>query len=94
MSRRAVWLFVALAAVVAALAVWWATRPPTVPAVTLRAAPLVRTLQFSARVATPSRVDVGSTLTGRVVQVAVDEGAQVRKGELLVRLERDRKSVV
>jgi len=89
MSRRAVWLFVALAAVVAALAVWWATRPPTVPAVTLRAAPLVRTLQFSARVATPSRVDVGSTLTGRVVQVAVDEGAQVRKGELLVRLESD-----
>jgi HlyD family secretion protein len=31
-------------------------------------APLVRTLQFSARVATLSRVDVGSTITGRVAR--------------------------
>jgi len=52
-------------------------------------APLVRTLQFSARVATASRVEVGSTLTGRVLQIAVDEGAQVKAGDLLVRLESD-----
>ena len=50
-------------------------------------APLVQTLQFSARVATASRVDVGSTLTGRVLQVAVAEGAQVKAGDVLVRLE-------
>jgi len=52
-------------------------------------APLVRTLQFSARVATLSRVDVGSTVTGRVAQVRVNEGAQVRQGEVLVQLESD-----
>ena len=52
-------------------------------------APLVRTLQFSARVATLSRVDVGSTVTGRVAQVLVTEGAQVRKDEVLVQLESD-----
>ena len=52
-------------------------------------APLVRTLQFSARVATLSRVDVGSTLTGRVLQVAVLEGAQVKQGDVLIRLESD-----
>jgi HlyD family secretion protein len=52
-------------------------------------APLVRTLQFSARVATASRVDVGSTLTGRVLQVAVAEGAMVKAGDVLVRLESD-----
>lgn len=52
-------------------------------------APLVRTLQFSARVATASRVEVGSTLTGRVLQVAVAEGAQVKAGDVLVRLESD-----
>jgi HlyD family secretion protein len=51
--------------------------------------PLVRTLQFSGRVATLSRVDVGSTLTGRVVQVDVVEGARVKKGDVLVRLESD-----
>ena len=52
-------------------------------------APLVRSLQFSARVATLSRVDVGSTLTGRVLQVAVAAGAMVKSGDLLVRLESD-----
>jgi HlyD family secretion protein len=40
-------------------------------------------------VATFSRVDVGSTLTGRVLEVVVDQGAQVSKGEVLVRLETD-----
>lgn len=50
---------------------------------------MVRTLQFSARVATLSRVDVGSTVTGRVAQVLVTEGAQVRKDEVLVQLESD-----
>lgn len=47
----------------------------------------MRTLQFSARVATASRVDVGSTLTGRVREVLVREGAQVKAGDVLVRLE-------
>lgn len=52
-------------------------------------APLVRTLQFSARVATASRVELGSTLTARVLTVAVAEGAQVKAGDVLVRLESD-----
>jgi HlyD family secretion protein len=60
-----------------------------VPAVGARAAPLVRTLQFSARVATASRVELGSTLTGRVLEVAVAEGALVKAGDMLVRLESD-----
>ena len=57
--------------------------------VQLQPAPLVRTLQFSARVATLSRVDVGSTIIGRAAQVLVTEGAQVRKGDALLRLELD-----
>lgn len=88
MSRRLLISISVLAAVlVAAFAVWWMTRAPSAPAVAARMAPLVRTLQFSARVATASRVDVGSTLTGRVVQVPVAEGAQVKAGDVLVRLE-------
>ncbi|WP_026436188.1 efflux RND transporter periplasmic adaptor subunit [Acidovorax sp. JHL-9] len=90
MKRR--WLAVALgsavllvAAGVAALAL----RGPQVDALTVQSAPLVRTLQFSARVATLSRADVGSTVTGRVAQVRVREGAQVRQGEVLVQLESD-----
>lgn len=89
MTRRSLLAFAALATVAAVWVGWWVTRAPTVPAVSLRMAPLVRILQFSARVATLSRVDVGSTLTGRVVQVAVLEGAQVKQGDVLIRLESD-----
>ena len=62
-------------------------RGPQVEVIELHRAPLVRTLQFSARVATLSRVDVGSTVTGRVAEVAVLQGATVRAGDILVRLE-------
>jgi len=90
MLRRHLISAAVLAAVLlAAFAAWWMTRAPLVPAVSARMAPLVRTLQFSARVATASRVEVGSTLTGRVLQVAVSEGAQVKAGDVLVRLESD-----
>ncbi|SEA10918.1 efflux RND transporter periplasmic adaptor subunit [Acidovorax soli] len=90
MKRR--WLAVALGAavlVVAAGVAAWVLRGPQVDALTVQSAPLVRTLQFSARVATLSRADVGSTVTGRVAQVRVREGAQVRQGEVLVQLESD-----
>lgn len=90
MSNRSVLTTVALAAVLfAALATWWTTRAPLVAAVSARMAPLVRTLQFSARVATASRVELGSTLTGRVLSVAVAEGDRVKAGDVLVRLESD-----
>ncbi len=89
MPRRLILTLAALATLLAGSLAWWTTRAPTVPAVSLRAAPLVRTLQFSGRVATLSRVDAGSTLTGRVLQVAVAAGAQVKQGDVLVRLESD-----
>ena len=86
------WLAWALGAavLVAAVAMGAATlRGPQVDALVVQSAPLVRTLQFSARVATLSRVDVGSTVTGRVAQVRVMEGAPVRQGDVLVQLESD-----
>jgi len=89
-NRR--WLAWALGAAVllAAVAMGAATlRGPQVDALVVPSAPLVRTLQFSARVATLSRVEVGSTVTGRVAQVRVTEGAAVRQGDVLVQLESD-----
>lgn len=89
LSRRWGWIAVlAVLALLAAVAVVL-LRPPLVSALEVRPAPLVRTLQFSARVATVSRVDVGATLTGRVRRVLVEEGAQVRAGQPLVELEED-----
>ncbi|KRC10009.1 RND transporter [Hydrogenophaga sp. Root209] len=79
------------AGVLLLLAFWagWLWRHPKVDAVELRSAPLVRSLQFSARVATLSRVEIGSTITGRVQAVLVEEGANVRRGDVLLRLESD-----
>ena len=89
-KRRWLWIVGAAALVTLAIVIGWLKlRAPTVDALELRQTPLVRTLQFSARVATLSRVDIGSTVTGRVAQVLVAEGAQVRKGDVLIRLESD-----
>ena len=87
MSRRLLIGLFVFVALVAAAATWWFNRVPAAAALVVQAGPLIRTLQFSARVATASRVDVGATLTGRVLQVAVAEGTAVRQGALLVRLE-------
>lgn len=73
-----------LALAYAGVQVW---RGPQVPAVALQAQPLVRTLQFSARVETRSRVHVGSTMVGRVEQVLVREADAITPGQLLVQLE-------
>lgn len=91
MTRRFLWLSsgVLLALFALALLAWWNGRPPPVSSISASQAPLVRTLQFSARVATSSRVEVGSTLTARVREVLVSEGANVAVGDVLVRLDSD-----
>ncbi len=89
MIRRTTYVIAAVVVLATASGGWWMTRATTASGFSIRMSPLVRTLQFSARVATTSRVDIGSTVTGRVTQVAVVEGAQVKKGSALVRLESD-----
>lgn len=88
-ARKRWWLSLVAAVVLLGAAYWgvqkW--RGPQVPAVHVQSQPLVRTLQFSARVETRSRVGVGSTIIGRVESVAVREGDTVQAGQLLVQLE-------
>jgi HlyD family secretion protein len=86
-KRTAVAVVLALA-VGAGLLAWW-LRAPAWPAVQVQAAPLQQSLQFSARVASASRVDLGSTLTARVREVRVQEGATVQQGQALVLLDSD-----
>ena len=87
--KRRRWWWAGAAVLAVALAGWgvrgW--RGSAVPAVQVVAQPLVRTLQFSARVETRSRVGVGSTVVGRVQSVLVHEGDSVQAGQLLVQME-------
>lgn len=78
---------IAAAVVLAATLFWVIGRGTPVDVVQVQTAPMVRTAQFSARVEAMTRVEVGSTITGRVAHVAVDEGDNVRQGDALVRLE-------
>lgn len=84
---RWLWSAAAVGLVVVGGLAWFALRGAPSDAVAAHYAPLVRTLQFSARVATLSRVDVGSTVTGRVEEVLVREGDRVREDQPLIRLE-------
>lgn len=86
---RSRWLIALVVLLMAAVAGGLALRAPQVDAVVLQTAALVRSIQFSARVATLARVEVGSTLTARVAQVLVREGDAVRAGDVLVQLEPD-----
>lgn len=87
MGRR--WWWLALGALLLAVGLWLVLRPVQVDAVAPRQAPLVRSLQFSARVQAQTRVELGSTVTARVGRVRVEEGDSVRAGQLLVQLEDD-----
>jgi HlyD family secretion protein len=87
MSRRSLIGFGVLIAVLLGVAAAWFGRAPAAGAVEVQSAPLLRTLQFSGRVATLSRVEIGSTVTARVATVTVREGDPVARGALLLQLE-------
>ena len=59
------------------------------PGVQVQRQLLVQTLQFSARLQAQARVDVGSTMVGRVEQVLVQEGDAIAAGQVLVQLQSD-----
>jgi HlyD family secretion protein len=82
------WIGTALIAALLVLWLVWASlRAPRVDGFVVSSGPLVRSIQFSARLSTLSRVEVGSTLTGRVETVSVREGALVRAGQVLATLD-------
>ena len=83
------WRWIVLVALIAAGAVYAVKRPKPLPVdvVVARLEDVQTSVVASGRVLAPARVDVGSTITGRVQRVAVREGARVAAGQLLVQLE-------
>ncbi|OAL76720.1 efflux transporter periplasmic adaptor subunit [Acinetobacter sp. SFB] len=66
---------------------WW--QGPVLPSYTVRSMPLVQNVVATGRVATVSRAQVGSEISGVVLQRLVQEGDQVSLGDLLVVLKSD-----
>ena len=86
-ALRSPWVWLLMVAVLGGALWLWRSQAPQVDALQLQPQALKRSLQFSARVQTPARVDIGSTLTGRVERVLVREGDVVQAGAPLVQLE-------
>jgi len=80
-------IIVLLLAVGFALFRWWQGK--VVPSYTLSAMPLVQNVVATGRVATVSRAQVGSEISAVVLQRLVQEGDQVKTGDLLVVLKSD-----
>lgn len=62
---------------------------PVVPAYQLSKRPLVQYVVASGRVVSESRYQVGSEITGVVIERLVKEGDQVKAGDVLIRLRSD-----
>ncbi len=84
------WAYVvlALAAIAAAAFAYRALVPPQADAIVAAAGKIRQTVVVSGRVLTPATVTIGSTITGRVERVAVDEGTRVDAQQVLIELDR------
>ena len=60
---------------------------PKVPAFPVVRSELIQTVVASGRVESPSRIDIGSQITGEVSSVPVTEGQVVKEGQSLILLE-------
>jgi HlyD family secretion protein len=83
------WAYVAFALLAIALATlgypWFAG--PEVDVVEALPKHIRQTVVVSGRVLTPATVGIGSTVTGRVVKVGVDEGDRVAADQALIELD-------
>ena len=86
MKHKFLWWALPAALLVAALSVWWA-RPPARAVVPVTESALSQVLVFSGRVASVVRVELGATVTGRVLEVRVRESDRVVAGQVLALLD-------
>ena len=77
-----------VATVAAAATGWFYWRGTSVEVATVKPTRLTQTVVVSGRVLNPAKVDIGATVTGRVLVVKIDEGNHVAPNEVLIELER------
>jgi len=85
--RSAKWIAAAAVACVVAVALFVSFGRRSVPVVEPTRRELVQSLVVTGRVRAPSRIELGTLTAGNVAEVLVDEGDEVRTGQLLLRLD-------
>lgn len=86
--RLIIWV-AAIFLLVAGSIVWQFWRGPLMPAYQIESSPLVQIVVATGRVISTSRVQVGSEITGVVIERRVQEGDQVSSGDILLVLRSD-----
>lgn len=86
--RSVVWLG-ALSLVIILSIFWQIWRGPLVPAYQLQEGPLIQIVVATGRIISPSRVQIGSEVTGLVTERRVQEGDRVAPGDILLTLRSD-----
>ncbi|MDO9025974.1 efflux RND transporter periplasmic adaptor subunit [Zwartia sp.] len=86
--RLIIWVAAIFLLVVGSL-VWQFWRGPLMPAYQIESSPLVQIVVATGRVISTSRVQVGSEITGVVIERRVQEGDQVSSGDILLVLRSD-----
>lgn len=85
------WIKLTIAATLGLLLLAWALRNVVlgtpVASFPVRIGDLTQTVVASGRVITPERVAIAAQVVGRVVRIAVKEGSEVVRGELLIELD-------
>lgn len=93
LSRKAVWIAVAVAAIALLGAIAWLIQRPDAPTVKVAEATAVATntrasiLNANGYVTARRQATVSSKVTGKVTEVLIEEGMQVREGQILARLD-------
>jgi HlyD family secretion protein len=90
-SRLVKWRWPALGAILLlAAAGYWLTPVllgPSIPAFSVSRSELIQSVVASGRVESPSRIEIGSQITGEVTAVPVAEGQAVKAGQPLILLD-------
>src|SRR5690606_17887680 len=89
MRRPSIRIVLPVALLAATLAIVLAMRPPAHRAYAIEQRPLVQTVVATGRIVAVSRAEVGSPVTGVVVERRVEEGDAVRPGDVLAVLRAD-----
>jgi HlyD family secretion protein len=91
-AKRVIWIAAALILIAAVALGWWLQRPsaPSIQVATATPAPTgggMTALNATGYVTARRQATVSSKVTGKVIEVRIEEGMEVREGDILARLD-------